>query len=137
MSRVLLYTTRTRHTGESMAKDSEGNIISDPDQACKAFAQHWGNVFSPKNIDVSAARGFLEKYARKMPEDLEWVVLYEVFEKLIKRCIDSATGPDGLPYSAWANAPASFREALYGLYASLLSTDTLPCVGFNYAWLLL
>ena len=119
------------------AKDEEGNVIVDPDIACSVFSKHWGNVFSPKDIDVLAANEFLGKYARRLPDGINWIVPLAEFEKLIERCTDSATGPDGLPYSAWANSPARLRTALHNLYVSLVSSDLEPGADFNYAWLLL
>ena len=65
------------------------------------------------------------------------VVSLEELELIIARFTDSTTGPDGLPYSAWAKCPASLRRALHQLYISLLSSDLEPGADFNYAWLLL
>jgi hypothetical protein len=40
------------------AKDDAGNVVADPDAACAMFADHWSGVFSPKDVDVPAARTF-------------------------------------------------------------------------------
>ena len=119
------------------AKDEMGNVITDPDVACAMFSDHWSGVFCPKDIDVAAARAFLTEYARPLPRDVRWVVSQDVFEKIIARSVDSSTGPDGLPYSAWQNAPQCIRSALYDLYVALLSSDAEPAANFNHAWLLL
>ena len=131
------WSFRNRRKSLQAAKSDDGTVIDDPDVACETFANHWSGVFDEKGIDMAAARDFLDRHARRLPNNIVWTISSTDFNKIIARCTDSATGPDGLPYSAWANAPDSIRKSLYDLYVALLSTDTQPGASFNYAWLML
>ena len=46
------------------------------------------------------------------------------------RAKPSATGPDGLPYAAWAHSGPAAGDTLQGLYFEL-AAERHPCFGFN------
>eukprot|EP00959_Pyramimonas_sp_CCMP1952_P126158 2638237-Pyramimonas_sp.AAC.1 len=47
---------------------------------------------------------------------------------------DSATGPDGIPYSGWKNGDPMVHQCLYQAYAALLRGHAPP-LGFNHGLL--
>ena len=55
----------------------------------------------------------------------------------MKNLIDSAVGPDGIPYSAWKHSPDICKDSLYSLLEALLYTSLEPSTSFNWAWLTL
>ena len=131
------WSLKRRRKSLQVARDKDGQIIEDPERASAVFCSYWKNVFSEKTIDEVLAHSFLRDFARPLPSDVTWTLPFEQFDDVIKRCRDSAAGPDGLPYSAWFHAPVEFRQTLYTLYVSLLETDLQPEPCFNNAWLVL
>ena len=63
------------------------------------LCRHWENIFAEKSIDNEEADRFSEEYAVPFPE-VQWELSKEEFLENIEATLDSAPGPDGLPYSA-------------------------------------
>ena len=64
----------------------------------------------------------------------DWAIDFDHFCVLLKHMRDSAPGPDGLPYSAWARAPACVKQLLFVAYSAFLRGEDLSC-GFNHAFM--
>ena len=115
---------RLRLTGIKVA---DGSIITCPTLIQKELAEHGGPVYQKKPIDRTAAKTLLGLYSRKHPDLINGFRTCsmpdkEVYCNIIKRVKDSATGPDGIPYSAYgacletsgailANTSTYFSEA--------------------------
>ena len=118
------------------ARREDDTVVDSEDESCDIFAAHWGKVFGEKSVDLQRARDFLELHARPFPA-INPLISREKFEKFLDSLTDSAVGPDGIPYSAWKNAPKVCKDALYSLIESLLFTSLEPGTAFNWAWLTL
>ena len=95
---------RHRLTGIKVA---DGSIITCPSMIQKELADHWGPIYQKKPIDLNAAKTLLGLYSRKHGElinGFRFCILpnSKVSCNIIKRVKDSAPGPDGIPYSAFA-----------------------------------
>ena len=93
------WATRGRKASLQAARDEQGNVVIDPDQATAIYIAHWKQVAEEKTIDRRKARAFLSQHMRKIP-NFPTVLVFERFVKLIRELPDSACGPDGIPYSA-------------------------------------
>ena len=74
----------------------------------KELAEHWGPIYEKKLIDLTFAKTLLGLYSSRKHGELingfGSCILpdREVYFNIIKRVKDSASGPDGIPYSAYA-----------------------------------
>ena len=82
------------------------------------------------------AMDFLHKYGCPFPV-FDPLMQQDAFYIMLVTCVDSAVGPDGIPYSAWKKPPRSCRATLYKLLQTLLLTDLEPSVSLNAVWLAL
>lgn len=130
-----LWATRNRKAPLQAARDSNGGIVKDPAQAASMYIDHWKKVAETKKVDSEKARAFLKQYMHKLPE-FKTVVSFERFLEVVRALGDSACGPDGIPYAAWANAPDSAIYILYRLYCSLFVKGNVA-EDFNHSWLVL
>ena len=84
-------------------RDAKGDVVSEPRRAVDLFAAHWHALAEENVIDESKTRGFLRGfltwYMRKI-SSFRVVLTYEEFAESIRQLLDSACGPDGIPYSA-------------------------------------
>ena len=86
---------------------SDGSVVSCPKLVQKELVAHWGSIYEKKTIDRTAAKTLLGLYSRRhkdLIEDFRSHVLpdRQVFCNINKRVQDSACGPDGIHYSAYA-----------------------------------
>ena len=77
----------------------------------------------------------LGKSSSKFPS-IYWTLPFNDFEKMIANKTASASGPDGIPYSAWNASPSWSSKILYDCYCEWISTGFLP-KDFNESFLLL
>ena len=129
------WATRNRKTSLQAARDEQGNLIDDPEQAAGQFISHWKKVAETKIIDKKAAQTFLLENMRKIPS-FRVVLDFEEFVTIVRGLPDSACGPDGIPYAAWRNASERVIYRLYLLYCSLFTGDEVAD-DFNFSWLVL
>ena len=92
--------------------DTEGNscIVSSPKQVQTALAEHWTPVYSKKVFGQCAAELLLADYQKRNADLIAnfsrcQMPTKERFTAIIKKVKDSATGPNGIPYSAYAACP--------------------------------
>jgi endonuclease/exonuclease/phosphatase family metal-dependent hydrolase len=94
---------------------------------------HWSKVFSEQPCCPTAQASLLEHCVRG-PFVATWVLEKPDFLHILHRAHDSAPGPDGLPYSAWNNAPQHIHDELYNMYTDMMDGSVLPS-GFNRCFL--
>jgi endonuclease/exonuclease/phosphatase family metal-dependent hydrolase len=94
---------------------------------------HWKSVFSERPC-CPVAQATLLGHCVQGPFSATWLLEKDDFLQILQRARDSAPGPDGLPYSAWANAPTHILDELYTMYTDLLSGVELP-LDFNRCFL--
>ena len=110
-------------------------VASDPEECIDLLAAQWRQVFAAKRINAERAKTFVERHGRPLPAFC-WKLPFEGFSSMLDACMDSAPGPDGIPYSAWARAPRPIRVALYAAFDAFLHGQSLPD-DFNHAFLAL
>ena len=70
----------------------------------QALNKAWAPIFDKKHIDEEAAQQFVQQHVKQecfaeiIPVDLHHI------ENMLEKMVDTAAGPDGLPYSAWRAA---------------------------------
>ena len=57
----------------------------------------------------------------------------KALKAFFKQGRNTASGPDGIPYSAYRNAKGVSKSVLLRVWQDLLETDNLPPDNFNYA----
>ena len=118
------------------ARRENGTVAGSEDESSEIFASHWSQVFQEKEIDAKRAIEFLGIHARPFPA-INALISRNRFDDLLKNLVDSAVGPDGIPYSAWKHSPDICKDSLYSLLEALLYTSLEPSTSFNWAWLTL
>jgi endonuclease/exonuclease/phosphatase family metal-dependent hydrolase len=97
------------------------------------LVSHWKGVFG-KRPCCPIAQAALIEHCVLAPHVATWTLEKADFLTILNRARDSAPGPDGLPYSAWANSPAHIHDELFTMYAGLLDGEDLPAM-FNHCYL--
>jgi hypothetical protein len=103
---------------------------SDQQHAAILLKQHWQPVFSAPLVNDGDIDAILE-HSVEAPPDFDWEIREEDFAHVLNHLKDSAPGPDGIPYSAWANADSRIGAALRGAFYEFLSHPELP-ENFNH-----
>ena len=101
------------------ARDSEGNtsIVTGPTQVQSALSEHWSPIYSKKNCSTVAANALLCDYGLRNAEKISKFAACRLpnkdrFSTIIKKVKDSATGPNGIPYSAYAACTDTSAQVL-------------------------
>ena len=124
-----------------------GFSISQPDSSpcgtvengVDALRSHWELVFAEKQLGRAAANKLLA-FARVVPPDYRWVLSFEDFCSSVEKMEDSATVPNGVPYSGWLRRlptgadPLPGLRLLYAAYRHLL-LGASPPVDFNHSFM--
>ena len=115
--------------------DPTGNPSPDLEVSAQNLASHWGRVHAAKPQDrgYHFQKTLLSSEIQQVAPGIEWTLdLHSFIGKLVSRK-DSATGPDGIPYSAWRFAGDAAHNALYQVYLAILDNPTYgpPHKGFN------
>ncbi len=102
-------------------------IDTDKNNIAKALVQHWGNVFSAKGINRTELRRWLKKYpiAISSVANADWQLTINHIDLAMKHASPSATGPDGIPYSAYQGC-ALASQILCEVALELLKGTTRP-----------
>ena len=78
------------------------------------------------------------KFCQSIPDSLRdpaaWAISFDDFDRLLRRMKDSAPGPDGIPYSAWAHSSSEVRKWLFEAYLRWIQGSALP-EKFNHSYL--
>ena len=91
------------------------------EQAAAHLAQHWSRVFAEQKSEEEAAKEILE-HAPKDCHQNDWEVSERMLQGVMSSPKQSAPGPDGIPYKAYASV-APLASKLLGDVASLLQED--------------
>eukprot|EP00973_Karenia_brevis_P028216 3887188-Karenia_brevis.AAC.1 len=116
----------------SSATSQTERLIFDDTGRMKALQSHWRPVFADKVIDEA----FAEKWIGEAPGRQQWdwsaTSLPEpsAFLRILEQCIDTGTGPDGIPYSALAAAGMIAAQILWEISKVACSQGLFPW-GFN------
>ena len=120
-------------------KDNEGNttIVTGPKQVQTALSEHWAPVYSKKLFGRGAAELLMADYANRNASLIANFANCQLpkkdrFVAIINRVKDSATGPDGIPYSAYSACSNTSAQILENT-AELLGAELEP--GFGHAQL--
>ena len=127
------WAPKGRRTQLQAIRRSDGTVTQDPDEAMDILIEHWSGTFAEQPVDIKLALKFLKEHAVPLPS-INWTLTFEQFCKVVKRMLNSAPGPDGLPYAVWQCCPEMYRRVLYIVYTDLLDGRPLPA-GFNHAFL--
>ena len=119
-----LWAPKGRRIGLQGVRSPDSVIISDVAGCHAEVSRYWGGIFAHKPISAELTEAFLSSWAKPLPK-AEWRVPQEEFESLLRKLSDSACGPDGIPFSAWARSPPIVRHLLYLAYASWLGSHPL------------
>jgi hypothetical protein len=76
----------------------------------------WAPAFAFSEIDQELAEGIAKKWCSTYDWSLMRVIGLQSFVDFLNSVADSATGPDGLPSSAWKAAGLEGAESLYLLF---------------------
>ena len=106
-------------------REEDGNITTDPEDACEKLGSFWADTFKAKPIDKAAAGSFLQKWAVQLPT-IQWELDEEQFGSVLSQTGDAAPGPDGISYAAWRNAPKEIINILFQAYKSWIRGNDVP-----------
>ena len=108
--------------------DDDGAPITDAEKATDEVHRHWSWFFARRPGDPEARERLLGRAAR-FQGDLRPIPFAD-FCGIVTPRKDSAPGPDGIPFSAWAVPIAELHECLYSCYLQMCG-GRLPPQGFN------
>jgi hypothetical protein len=123
--RAAAWAPRKRTTSAFAVLDPQGKAAADHDQAARLLQQHWQPAFDPPTTQHQAQLDLLQ-YSAEAPADFDWNITDDDIDNAIFHFNDSAPGPDGLPYSAWARAHPSIITALRQAFHNFISGGDLP-----------
>lgn len=86
-----------------------GRVTSDRAEMAEALREHWAAKFAPKHIAPAIRQQWLaEQFApdraghrEPLAADPRWRPSRGALRRAIAQSVDSAPGPDGVPYAAW------------------------------------
>ena len=79
-----------------------GDVTSDPKEMAGLLVEHWGRVLTSKPVDRHLLSRWLRDLQDKLPVSLDaWTLTHEHIRESLKRCHETAPGPDGIPYKAY------------------------------------
>ena len=83
------------------------SMLSRPQQVQSALSAHWSPIYSKKVVGLGAAQLLLADYGVRNADLIAKFASCQLpkkdrFVAIIKKVKDSATGPNGIPYSAYA-----------------------------------
>jgi hypothetical protein len=105
--------------------DPTGKAAADHDEAARLLRQHWQPAFNPPTTQHQAQLDILQ-YSAEAPADFDWHITDDDIDNAIFHFHDSAPGPDGLPYSAWARAHPSIIAVLRQAFHDFIRGGDLP-----------
>ena len=111
--------------------NSEGadTTFTDPPLVQKSLQDYWGNVYAHKDIDTEAAEKLFKFYSDHKSHLFEFDDLElpdsDFFEEYLPRLRDSATGRNGIPYSAY-KALIPLSAHVFSVHTEYMSTEIEP-----------
>ena len=99
-------------------------VVRRPEARSAALASAWSPTFSAKSVDEVKARTFCERWCAPAAWHLMKPASSGRIRSFIRSVVDSAPGPDGLPYSAWDSDAGA--ETLSGVNDFLATGYSMP-----------
>ena len=132
----MLWRRAHRRSGLTGVLDDNGNEITDGDEAIAHLLRHWAVIFGDKIIDEAEAHRIAAKYVKPFP-DIQWTMDLGQFASMLASKVDSAPGPDGIPFSALRAGGPLLCTLLYACYREWCLGHALPsCHNYSWLWLL-
>ena len=105
-------------------------IVRNSHDIARGLSEHWGPVFSKKDVDIDAAHVYLREHAK--PWDFSCIrePTTADYRTFLRRVRHSAPGPDGLAYCFWHFAGHHAAETLFLVDVSLKAGQRAP-TSFN------
>jgi hypothetical protein len=107
-----------------------GSLATTPADKARALSEHWGEVFKRKDIDERLAMAVMRRFTEKIDMSSERMPSDDDFEAFWRRAKHSATGPDGIPYCAWATSGYPAAKTMRLLMWEMMQGQPAPN-GFN------
>ena len=124
--------------GLSVMRDKFGDLTSDPAEMAGILNEHWGSVFSRKDVARHKIASWLvDGPSLPAASDARWKITREHVTTAVKVARESAPGPDGIPYRAWKALGDLGINCLFDAAVFLQRPDSvnfLP-LDFNQAFL--
>ena len=108
----------------------DGSLAVSPPDKANALAGHWGSFFAKKEINTRLAEAVTRRYSTELDVSGERFPGDDDFIAYWKRAKHSATGPDGIPYCAWAASGLPAACTMRLLLWDLMAGESAP-EGFN------
>ena len=85
-----------------VTRDKNHNLITDPAEMTAILNEHWGSMFSHKEVATHKIASWLvDVPSFPASSDARWKLNREHVATEVKVARESAPGPDGTPYRAW------------------------------------
>ena len=96
---------------------------------CTALKDYWGGVYSHKNIDLDAANKLLRLYQSRNAHLFDFSTLElpsaDFYASYISKLKDSATGRNGIPYSAY-KADTCLSSLVFSTHTQYMASESCP-----------
>ena len=96
---------------------------------------HWSPIFTDSPTDADAQEHLL-RHVQALPSDFKHIVDFDSFLKIIRSTADTAPGPDGVPYSAWAASIDTTGQIFTGRICTFSTIILSPTVSISHIWFL-
>ena len=107
--------------------NEEGRPLDDDDESGTRLCSYWGRIFESRTEDDRhhAYETILE-FVQKAPEDVQWSMDKQEFDKMIATKKESAPGPDGIPYGIFRRAVGLGSHFLFNAYRLVVEGGSVP-----------
>lgn len=110
--------------------NTDGHAALTTQEIWQVLSGKWQPVFTDNDTNDEGAEHFMQ-YAMAVPDAFVWDMEVGDVEAAILRTIDSAPGPDGVPYAAWRSVATLVAPVLHRILQGVVAgTLSLPA-GFN------
>jgi endonuclease/exonuclease/phosphatase family metal-dependent hydrolase len=123
--RAAAWAPKRKITSAFAVLDASGTAAADHQQAARLLRQHWQPAFDPPSTTEQAQKALLE-YSAAAPSGFDWTFSDDDFDNALFHFRDSAPGPDGLPYSAWARAHPDITAIVRKAFHDFIGGGELP-----------
>ena len=109
--------------------DGEEHVLSDPPAVQQSLRDYWGKVYAHEDMDTQAAEKLFKYYSDHKSHLFQFENLElpdsDFFELYIPKLHDSATGRNGIPYSAY-KALVPLSAHIFSVHTEYMSSETEP-----------
>jgi len=105
------------------SEDAEEVVATTQGEMQEALSSYWGQVYEAKECDSEKAKQLLNVYRRQQGHLFQFSELelpdIDCIEGRIRRAVNSACGPNGIPYAAYQAIPATAARVLHSTMEDL------------------